>query len=69
MRPDKLWMQNRETDTQTERERNGEREGGTERQRETQIETQVKDLLASGVPPKGLEVHVNFSSYRGFDTG
>jgi hypothetical protein len=33
----------------------GGREGWRERWRETQTETQVKDLLASGVPPKGLE--------------
>ena len=31
--------------------------------------TQVKDLLASGVPPKGLELRINFWRYRGFDAG
>ena len=30
---------------------------------------QVKDLLASGEPPKGLEARVNFWRYRGFDAG
>ena len=34
-------------------------EGGTERQYH----------LASGVPPKGLELRVNFWRYRGFDAG
>ena len=48
-------------DTDGERET----EGGTERE----IETQVKDLLASGVPPKGLEARNNFRRYRGFDAG
>jgi len=30
-------------------------EGETERQTETQTKTQVNEILASGVPPKGLE--------------
>ena len=28
-----------------------------------------KEVLASGVPPKGLEARVNFWRYRGFDAG
>ena len=40
-------------------------EGGTERQ----TETGVKDHLASGVPPKGLELCINFWRYRGFNAG
>ena len=47
------------TETRTE----GGREGGSE------TETRVKDLLASGVPPKGLEALINFRRYRGFDAG
>ena len=42
-------------------------DGETERQRDRV--TQVKDLLASGVPSKGLEAHANFWSYRVFDAG
>ena len=30
-----------------------------------ETETQVKDLLASGVPPKGLEARVNFGGNKG----
>ena len=47
----------RRTDTHTDRGRDGE------------TETQVKDLLASGVHPKGLEARVNFWRYRWFDAG
>ena len=37
--------------------------------RDRETETRVKDLLASGVPPKELELGVNFWRYRGFDAG
>ena len=33
----------------------GRRDGETERRRDRETDTRVKDLLASGVPPKGLE--------------
>ena len=46
----KNWRPNK-TDYRTERGR----EGGTEGERDGETETRVKDLLASGVPPKGLE--------------
>ena len=41
----------------------------TDTQTHRHTETQVKDFLASGVPPKGLELCVNFCRYRGFDAG
>ena len=43
------WYKLQKTDTHTE----GEREGGRERVREGETETPVKEVLASGVPPKG----------------
>ena len=50
-------------DAHTERGREQEREGGRE------TETRVKEILACGVPPKGLEARVNSWRYIGFNAG
>ena len=47
----------------------GGRKRESKRAREQETETRVKEVLASGVPPKGLEGRVNFWRYQGFDAG